>query len=79
MKQSTKEWIQYGSALAMLGSAIVLVIANFILEHLIHSSVLAYVGESVAFCAAVYGLALYGRNEIRKAAADIRKELKSEI
>lgn len=78
MKSNTKEWIQYGSAVAMLASAIVLVIANFILEHLIHSSVLAYVGESIAFVAAVYGLALYGRNEIRKAADEIRREMKGE-
>ncbi len=44
MKQNTKEWLQYGSAIAMLTSAIVLAFLNFLLEHIIHSSVLMYVG-----------------------------------
>ena len=29
MKQNTKEWLQYGSAIAMLASAIVLAFLNF--------------------------------------------------
>lgn len=76
MKQNTKEWLQYGSAIAMLASAIVLVFMNFLLEHIIHSSVLMYVGEAIAFTGAVYGLAIYTRNEVEKLGSEIRKELK---
>jgi hypothetical protein len=76
MKQNTKEWMQYGSAIAMLASAIVLAFLNFLLEHIIHSSVLMYVGEAIAFTGAVYGLTIYTRNEVEKLGSEIRKELK---
>ena len=78
MKQNTKEWIQYGSALAMIGSAIVLAFLNFLLEHIIHSSVLVYVSEALAFAAAVYGLAIYTRNKILELGQELRNELNEE-
>lgn len=76
MKQNTKEWIQYASAIAMLASAIVLVFLNFIFEHIIHSSVLMYVGEAIAFSGAVYGLAVYTHTEIQKQVGRLRKEIR---
>lgn len=66
MKQNSKDWIQYGSAIAMLCSAIGLAMWSFYTLSEVHSTVLAYVGEAIAFVAAVFGLALYARNEIKK-------------
>lgn len=66
MKQNTKDWMQYCSALALLASAIVAALWSFAALSEIHATVLTYVGEAVAFCAAVFGLALYAKNEIRK-------------
>ena len=66
MKQNTKDWIQYGSAIAMLVSAIGLALWSFGTINEVHSTVLGYVGEAIAFAAAVYGIALYARNEIQK-------------
>lgn len=66
MKQNTKDWMQYCSALALLASAIVAALWSFAKLSEIHTTVLTYVGEAVAFCAAVFGLALYAKNEIRK-------------
>ena len=66
MKQNTKDWIQYSSAIAMLTSAIVAAMWSFGTISQIHSTVLGYVGEAIAFAGAVYGLALYARNEIQK-------------
>lgn len=66
MKQNSKEWIQYGSAIAMLCSAIGLAMWSFYTLSEVHSTVLAYVGEAIAFVAAVFGLALYARSEIKK-------------
>ncbi len=66
MKQNSKEWIQYSSAIAMLCSAIGLAMWSFYKLSEVHSTVLAYVGEAIAFVAAVFGLALYARNEIKK-------------
>lgn len=66
MKQNTKDWIQYLSAIAMLISAIGLALWSFQTLNQVHSTVLGYVGEAIAFAAAVYGLALYAKNEIHK-------------
>jgi hypothetical protein len=66
MQQNTKDWIQYASAIAMLVSAIALALWSFYKLSEVHSSVLAYVGEAIAFVAGVYGLALYAKHEIKK-------------
>ena len=66
MKQNTKDWIQYGSAMAMLLSAIVLAAVSFWCLQVIHSSVLTYVGEAIAFAAGVYGIGMYVQHEVRK-------------
>ena len=66
MKQNTKDWIQYTSAMAMLVIAIGLAIWSFARISEIHNTVIAYVGETIAFAAAVFGLALYARNEIQR-------------
>ena len=65
MKQNTKDWMQYLSALALLTSAIIAALWSFAALSEIHTTVLTYVGEAVAFCAAVYGIALYTKHEIR--------------
>ena len=59
MKQHTKDVIQYGSAVAMIASSIVLAYACFIMLHFIHSSVLTFVGEAVSFAAGVFGLGMF--------------------
>lgn len=66
MKQNTKDWVQYASAIAMLVSAIALAFWSFYKLSEVHGSVLAYVGEAIAFVAGVFGLALYAKNEIKK-------------
>ena len=75
MKQNTKDWMQYASAIAMLTSAIAIAIWSFARLSEIHNTVLAYVGEAIAFAAAVFGLALYARNEIKK---ELRKMLEND-
>lgn len=74
MKQNTKDWIHYASAIAFLTSAIVLAFANFWLEHYIHNSVLVYVGEAISFVGAVFGIALVARHEIDKRVNELAKK-----
>lgn len=76
MRQNTKDWIHYGSAIAFLVSAIVLAFVSFFALKLIHNTVLVYVGEAISFCAAVYGIALVARHEIDKRVDEIRREMK---
>lgn len=76
MRQNTKDWIHYGSAIAFLGSAIVLAFVSFIVLQYIHNTVLVYVGEAASFAAAVYGIALVARHEIDKRVDEIRREMR---
>lgn len=66
MKQNTKDWLQYASAILMIISAIALAFWSFAELSEVHQTVIAYVGEAIAFAAAVYGIALYAKNEIKK-------------
>lgn len=66
MTQHQKDIAQYSSAIVMLLSAVVLAVWSFVRLSEIHNSIIAYVGEAIAFAAAVYGIALYTRNEIKR-------------
>lgn len=82
MKQHTKEVIQYGSAIAMIATGIILSVASFIWLRLIHSSVLAYMGEAVGFAGAVYGLSMYSRSNVNDMKAEMdnfKREIRSII
>ena len=82
MKRHTKDVIQYGSAVAMVGTAIGLSILSFIWLGLIHASVLTYTGEAVGFACAVFGLTVYSRSKVQEAREDMQEEfeqLKQEL
>lgn len=82
MKKETKDVIQYGSAIAMVGTAIGLSILSFLWLGLIHASVLTYTGEAVGFACAVFGLTVYSRSKVQEAREDIQEEfeqLKQEL
>ena len=82
MKRHTKDVIQYGSAVAMVGTAIGLSILSFIWLGLIHASVLTYTGEAVGFACAVFGLTAYSRSKVQEAREDMQEEfeqLKQEL
>lgn len=76
MKQGIKDWLQYGSAIVMLLSAIGLALWSFGSLSEVHSTVLTYSGIAVSFCSAVYGLALYAKNEVRKEVRRLKEEEK---
>lgn len=82
MKQHTKDVIQYSSAVAMMSTGIILAVVSFIWLRLIHSSILAYMGEAVGFCSAVYGLTVYSRSKFHDAEQGLEErfeEFKQEI
>ena len=82
MKKETKDVIQYGSAVAMIGTAIGLSIFSFLWLGLIHASVLTYTGEAVGFACAVFGLTVCSRSKVQEAREDMQEEfeqLKQEL
>ncbi len=75
MKSDTKEKIQYGSAVGMIASAIILAFVSFFLTLTIGGGVLTYVGEAFGGALAIFGVANYFKNDLAEFKAEIRREL----
>lgn len=75
MKSNTKEMIQYGSAIVMIISAIVLVFVSFVLTLAIGNGVLAYVGEAFGSALMIFGIVNYFRSQFNDFKADCSKVL----
>lgn len=60
MKRNTKEWIQYGSAVGMLASGVILVFLCFFLNDFeVKDSVLWYVAQCLVYSGSVFGVTVY--------------------
>lgn len=60
MQKNTKEWIQYGSALGMLASGVLLAFLCFFLNgHVLNDSVLWYVAQCLVYAGSVFGVTVY--------------------
>ncbi len=60
MQKNTKEWIQYGSALGMLGSGVLLTFLCFFLNgYSVSDSVLWYVAQCLVYAGSVFGVTVY--------------------
>ena len=76
MKNNTKEWIQYGTAIGMLTSGVILTFLCFFLNHYkIEVEVLWYVAQCITFTGAVFGISSYIKCKFDK----IEDEIKSKI
>lgn len=65
MKQNTKEWIQYGTAIGMLASGVFLTFLCFFLNHYkIETEVLWYVAQCITFAGAVFGVSAYVKQRL---------------
>ena len=78
MKMDTKEKVQYGTAVAMIVSAIVLVFVSFFLTYAVGGGVLTYVGEAFGGGLAIFGVASYCKSDAEAFKAEIRNELRRE-
>ncbi len=76
MKQNTKDWIQYASAIALILSAIVLVFTSFLRIERIGEGVNTYVGIAVSGGLAIFGVAAYFVNQVASFKTEIREELR---
>ncbi|MDD6553012.1 MAG: hypothetical protein PUF37_05420 [Prevotellaceae bacterium] len=60
MQRNTKEWIQYGSAIGMLISGVLLTFLCFFLNHYeVKDSVLWYVAQTLVYAGSVFGVSVY--------------------
>ena len=76
MKVNTKEWIQYGSAVVMLFSGILLTFLCFFLNHYkVDDSVLWYVAQTLVYAGSIFGVSVY----IRSKMGDIKSFIEDKV
>lgn len=79
MKNNTKDWIKYGSAMAMIASGIILVFVCFFLTLTVSNGVLAYTGESFGAALTLFGITSYFKADVEDFKTEIRSKLRREI
>lgn len=75
MKQNTKDWIHYGSAIVLIASAIVMAFFAFFLTLDVGPGPLAYIAEALSAALAIYGIGVYAIKKI----GEIKDEVLSEV
>lgn len=76
MKQNTKDWIQYSTAIAMIASAIVIAFVAFILTANIASGVLIYVAQALCYAGGIFGVSVYFRSKLGEFESKVKDEMK---
>lgn len=76
MKQNTKDWIQYVSAVALIASAIVMAFTSFLAIEEITGGVNAYIGIAISGGLAIFGVSAYMVNQVAQFKTEIRREMK---
>lgn len=81
MQTNTKEWIQYGSAIAMILSGIVLGFLSFFLndDHDIADGVLWYIAQALIYAGGIFGVSIYFKTKLGEFESKAREDLKHYI
>lgn len=78
MTPNVKENIQYGTAITMVGSGIVLAFLCFFLnKYNITDGVLWYMSQALVFCGAVFGFNLYMKSRLGEMESRLKDIVKS--
>ena len=77
MKQNTKDWIQYSTAIAMIASAIVIAFIAFIITSNIASGVLIYVAQALCYAAGIFGVSIYFRTKLGEFESTTKKQIET--
>ena len=74
---SNKDWIQYGSAIAMILSGIILAFLSFFKnDGDIAQGVLWYVAQALTYAGSIFGVSVYFRTKLGDLRSDMRNEIK---
>lgn len=79
MQSNTKDWIQYGSAITMILSAIVLAFLSFFAIHAIEASILWYVAQALAYAGGIFGVSIYIKSKLGEAASVVNQRIRDEV
>lgn len=65
MTNDTKERIQYGSAIVVLGSGVALAMLSFFLnEYNIETGILMYIAQAFVYAGSIFGVTMYFRTKL---------------
>ena len=75
MKQNTKDWIQYSTAIAMVVSAIAIAFLAFIVTATIASGVLIYIAQALCYAAGIFGVSVYFKTKLGQFESTTKKQI----
>lgn len=76
MKQNTKDWIQYSTAVAMIVSAIVIAFLAFFFTADIASGVLIYIAQALCYAGGIFGVSIYFRTKLGEFESKTKEQIK---
>jgi hypothetical protein len=79
MTNNIKEWVQYGTAVAMILSGIVLAFLSFFLNgYDIADGVLWYIAQALTYAGGIFGVSIYFETKLGQAEAQLRELIRDE-
>lgn len=79
MKQNTKDWIQYSTAVAMIASAIVIAFLAFFFTADIASGVLIYIAQALCYAGGIFGVSIYFRTKLGEFESKIKDVISNQM
>ena len=80
MTRQLKELVQYSTAIATLFSGVIMCFLSFFLNSYdIAGSVLGYFGQTLIFCAGVFGINCFVKNQIYDAETRINEKINEKM
>jgi len=70
-----KDWIQYGSAIAMILSGIILTFINYFQQGDVAEGVLWYMAQALTYAGAIFGVSVYFRTKLGDFETRAREEI----
>ena len=75
MKQNTKDWIHYSSAVVLIASAIAMAFVSFALTMDVGAGPLAYIGEALSAALGLFGIGIYAVKKVGEIKTEILRQL----
>ena len=75
MKQSTKDWIQYSTAILMVVSAVIIAFLAFVLTSTIGSGVLIYIAQALCYAGGIFGVSIYFKNKMGEFESNAKNQI----
>ena len=75
MKQNTKDWVQYISAVVLIASAITMAFLSLFLTLDIGAGPLTYIGEALSAALGLFGISVYVVNRVGQLKNEIHEEM----